>query len=113
LQGCKQINKTENTKIKQVILNRLDGCAAGFDGCNGFMKSEGNWKSTNRYCEAGEREEAYCTQIDYTTCKAWFDGCNNCEIMDSINPNDAVCTERWCDPDQYMRPYCIRLKNNS
>ena len=45
---------------------------------------------------------------DFTNCKIWFDGCNNCNIL-SNNELDG-CTKRVCAV--YKKPFCRVAKTN-
>ena len=45
---------------------------------------------------------------DQSTCKIWFDGCNNCAVISGNRLAD--CTEKKCTTT--TDPYCFKAKTN-
>lgn len=43
-------------------------------------------------------------------CVNWFNGCNSCFVE---NGKIAGCDERYCDPDQYETPRCLKYKETN
>ena len=52
--------------------------------------------------------QAQASTPDFTNCKIWFDGCNNCQV-ESDNTLSG-CTNRVCAV--YKKPFCRVAKTN-
>ena len=64
---------------------------------------------TKMYCE--KKSKAYCAsylpsneQVVDDGCVSWFDGCNNCIVMDN---GGLACTGMYCE-EALDKPYCLQ-----
>lgn len=48
-------------------------------------------------------------KFDSTICQSYYDGCNSC--TNGADPYSAICTLRYCSPDQYQNAYCRDYKS--
>ena len=91
-------------------------CESYDDGCNICGVSNGELTyCTEMGCE--EYGEPYCfsyirdvtDQVIPEGCQNWFDGCNECEYVESAD--DYMCTEMGCYP--WGRPCCMEFGEGS
>ena len=40
-------------------------------------------------------------------CKAWFDGCNNCQVGDA---GELACTRKYCAPENLQLAQCLEVE---
>jgi len=45
-------------------------------------------------------------------CTAWFDGCNNCKLVDGGNDQSAACTRKHCDKKDMEKPKCLKFEDD-
>jgi hypothetical protein len=91
-------------------------CKMWFDGCNTCtIDKDGTSLCTLLYCNPEDYDEPKClvywdvsedreSNRMYEDCITWFDGCNTCtRDEDGI----IMCTERYCNPEDYEESKCL------
>ena len=105
-------NQSQNTGIANPASTNCIEQGGGLEVRDGLIGQYGlchfsdgslceEWAFLRGECKVGD------VFVDLTNCESYFDGCNNCLVLDG---KVSVCTEMYCLPENLQEPKCLEYK---